>query len=466
MAKPSEILSAKFAHRPTAGQARLFDLFDYFLTDDKQEKKTLLIKGFAGTGKTSVVAALVQALPFFKLKSLMMAPTGRAAKVMTSYAARTGFTIHKVIYKQVADPSSGAMQFEKAKNYYKQTVFIVDEASMLSDDFGQNLLQDLIDFVFQHPSNRLIMIGDVAQLPPVGSPNSPALDGDYLRRHYRLHVAETLLTEVMRQDALSGILYNATKLREELSKEVFQVQFQTKGFTDFFKMTGERLEDGLRYAYQKFGVEDTTIICRSNKQAVQFNEYIRRAIHYYESEIEVGDMLMIVRNNYFYMEDSERVGFLANGDFVEVMKIRNFEELYGFRFAKLELRLLDYPDEPHFEAKVILDCLHAATPALTQEQNRSLYHQVQEDYLDVADKKERIRLIKKDPYLNALQVKFAYALTCHKSQGGQWKAVFVEQGYLKDEMVDKEYLRWLYTAVTRASEELYLVNFNASFFGT
>jgi exodeoxyribonuclease-5 len=337
---------------------------------------------------------------------------------------------------------------------------------MLADDGGMsgNLLGDLIGFVFHGSGNRLLLVGDTAQLPPVGSEFSPALESDYLLRHYRLDADQIELTEVMRQRLESGILFNATNLREQLKAEIPQVRINTSMFRDIFKMTGEKLEDGLRYAYGKFGTENTTIVTRSNKAAVQYNLYIRKLIHFYEDEISTGDLLMIVKNNYTYMAESEKVNFLANGDMAEVMKIRSFEELYGFRFATLELRLLDYPDEPQFEAKVILDTLYSPSPSLTRDEYRSLYAQVSEDYADVASKVERQELIRKDPFLNSLQVKFAYALTCHKAQGGQWKAVFVDQGYLKEDQVDKDFTRWLYTAMTRATEELFLVNFSPSFF--
>jgi ATP-dependent exoDNAse (exonuclease V) alpha subunit len=308
------------------------------------------------------------------------------------------------------------------------------------------------------------LIGDVAQLPPVGVTESPALEKAYLDSNFKTDVKRLEMTEVMRQVEGSGILYNATQLRKELGKESFQIKFATSRFKDIFKMTGERLEDGLRYAYGKYGVEDTAIICRSNKNAVQYNQYIRRAIQYREDELEAGDLLMVVRNNYTFLPEDTVAGFIANGDFVEVMKIIRFEEYYGMRFADLRLRMIDYPDLEPFEAKVMLDTLYTNEPSLKDDAYKALYDQVVEEYADVASKTERMKSIKKDPFLNALQVKFAYALTCHKSQGGQWSAVFVDQGYLTDEMVDREYLRWLYTAVTRAKEELFLVNFNTNFF--
>ncbi len=463
-AKPSLLLQRNFPHQPTSGQYQFFQKMDDFFLVENQENTVFVLKGYAGTGKTSLISALVKVLPRMQMKSLLLAPTGRAAKVMGNYSGKSGFTIHKIIYRpKEAVPESG-LGFELMKNYYKNTLFIVDEASMLADDGAGSLLRDLIHFVYQESSNRLIMVGDTAQLPPVGSQQSPALDKDYLIRNFRLKADGIELTEVMRQQLDSGILYNATLLRQEVLKEKPIIGFYTKGFKDFFKMTGERLEDGLRYAYDKYGIENTIIITRSNKMAVQYNQYIRRTIHFFEEEISAGDMLMIVKNNYTYMADSDKVNFLANGDFVEVAKIRSFEELYGLRFATLELRLIDYPDEPYFEAKVILDTLYSNTPALSTDQYRELYRQVAEDYADVANKGERMELIKKDPYLSALQIKFAYALTCHKSQGGQWDAVFVDQGYLTEEQVDKEYIRWLYTAMTRAKKEVFMVNFHSKFY--
>lgn len=466
MAKPSEILLSKFPFEPTSGQKELFRMFDKFLLDKDLVKPTLTIRGYAGTGKTTVIGAVVNMLPFFNMKYVLMAPTGRAAKVMSSYSKRTAFTIHKKIFQQTEEPGEG-LRFSRQKNYHTSTLFIVDEASMLSDqsDYGtKGLLTELMNYVFEKEGNRLLLIGDVAQLPPVGSTESPALEASYLKHNFKTDNFSIELTEVMRQEESSGILYNATQLRRELSKEKFDIKFTTGQFKDIFKMTGERLEDGLRYAYDKYGTENTVIVCRSNKNAVQYNQYIRRAIQYREDELEAGDILMIVRNNYHYLPENTPGGFLANGDFVEVMKIVRFEDVYGLRFATLNLRLLDYPDHEPFEAKVILDTLYTPEASLPSTEQKKLYEQVVEDYADVESKGERIKLIKKDPYLNALQVKFAYALTCHKSQGGQWEAVFVDQGYLNEDMIDQDYLRWLYTAVTRASKELFLVNFHQKFF--
>ena len=468
MTGTEKILRARFPYTPTEGQKEFFQFFDTFLKIKPEERPIFLLKGYAGTGKTTIVSALVKASSFFNMKTLLLAPTGRAAKVMNAYTGKSAYTIHKKIYKHKFD-EEGAGKFTRQKNYHKNTLFIVDEVSMISDkaSFGsKSLLQDLIQFVFQNSDNKLIFIGDPAQLPPVGQDDSPALDSVYLKNNFQATLIEVELKEVLRQDADSGILKNATDLRNILDEKTFQPKFQTSDFADIFRMTGERLEDGLRYSYDKFGPEETVIVCRSNRAAVQYNEYIRRQMFFYENEIEAGDLLMVVKNNYFYKPDDDQSEFLANGDFVEVMKIVNFEELYGFRFATLMLRMPDFPDSGSFEAKVILDTLHTHTPALSEEQGRKLYNEVLQEIMAVERKANVKRALKVNPYANALQIKFAYALTCHKSQGGQWKAVFVDQGYIKEDSIDKDYVRWLYTALTRASKELFLLNFHKRFFGT
>jgi exodeoxyribonuclease-5 len=465
---PAQLLTKKFPFTPTPGQADLFRLLEYFILEKDKYRQVFLLKGFAGTGKTTVVSTLVEVVRKFGYKYIMLAPTGRAAKVMTNYSKQKASTIHKKVYWQKADPYTGNMVFERQKNYHTETIFIVDEASMISDetDFigGNGLLADLIDYVFEDESNKLMLIGDAAQLPPVGRILSPALDSEYLKVNFDVSVLEKELEEVMRQDEQSGILINATALRNVLLQNSIDVKLHTKYFPDIFRMTSEKLEDGLRYAYNKYGTENTIIICRSNKAATQYNQYIRRTIHFTENEIDVGDILMVVRNNYSTLDEGAPAGFLANGDFVEIMRVRNTEDMYGFRFANLQLRLIDYPEQPEFEAKILLDTLHSYAPALNQEDNKKLYDNVLTDYSYIRSKKERNEVIKKDPYLNALQVKFAYALTCHKSQGGQWNAVFVDQGFLTQEGVNADFLRWLYTAMTRASNELFLMNFDPQFF--
>ena len=465
---PAQLLTKAFPFEPTSGQAALFEQLEVFLLDKERYRPVFLLRGYAGTGKTTVISTLVNNLRHFNFKSVLLAPTGRAAKVMSNYSKRKAYTIHKKIYFQKSDPYSGSLVFERQKNYHQDTLFIVDEASMIADeaDFVGNkgLLKDLIEFVFEHPSNRLMLVGDAAQLPPVGHPDSPALDAEYLKRNFEVSVLEIELTEVTRQQAQSGILHNATRLREQIGKESLKIQFNTKSFKDIFRMTGEKLEDGLRYAYEKYGREGTIVLCRSNKAAVSYNDFIRLKINFTESEIDAGDYLMVVRNNYTTLEEDAPAGFLANGDFVEILKIIRYEEIHGFRFADVRLRLVDYEEQGPFEAKIFLDTLHTADTSLNKEQSKKLYDTVSQEYYYIPGKKERAEAVRNDRYLNALQVKFAYALTCHKSQGGQWNAVFVDQGYLTDEKLNTEFLRWLYTACTRATDELFLMNFNERFF--
>jgi len=431
------------------------------------QKDTLVVKGYAGTGKTTVISSLVNVLPLFNMRYSLLAPTGRAAKVISAYSGKKAFTIHKIIYRQVADPKTGNLKFIRQKNYFKKTVFIVDEASMISNESGflsNGLLSDLVDYVFEHKSNKLMLVGDNAQLPPVGTSQSPGLELEYLKRTFGLDATEIELSEVVRQEKESGILFNATKLRKSVFDSGEQVFFITKRFEDIFKMTNQKLEEGIRYAYDKFGMEETAIICRSNWQAVRYNEYIRRNLLFKEDEIEAGDIIMIVRNNYFILEPDSPAGFIANGEFAEVRKIISFEEEYGFRFADIEIQLIDYPEMEPFQAKVFLDTLHSNTPSLSSEENNTLYNKVRGNYLDIKSRKKFKEAIQNDEYLNALQIKFAYALTCHKSQGGQWKAVFIDEGNRSNAEIDVEHIRWLYTAITRAEKEVFLINFNQQYF--
>jgi len=465
MPKPSEILVNKFEHQPTKGQLLTFDRLDQFI-ESKEDKEVFVLTGYAGTGKTSLLTALVRVLPLFNYKFVLLAPTGRAAKVMSQFTQRTAFTIHKKIYKTKGSTDRGGLEFSNTKNYQSNTIFIVDEASMIGvqpDRNNKSLLNDLIKYVFEKEGNKLLLIGDTAQLPPVHQAESKALDSDFLKDAYGLRVSGSVLTEITRQAAKSGILQNATRLRNALSHKDISVKFNTKAFPDTFRMNGEKLEDGLRYAYEKFGMQNTLIICRSNKSAVMYNQYIRNGLLFKEDELDAGDLLMIARNNYFFANEDVPSGFLANGDFIEIRKIKKFEEMHGLRFANVEVQLIDYPDTPPFEAKIILDGLHTHTPALTPEQNQALYQSVLLDYADLPRKKQKA-MLKEDKYLNALQVKYAYALTCHKSQGGQWDVVFVDQGYLGDKPVDEDFVRWCYTAITRAKNELFLVNFDTKFF--
>ncbi|MEZ0483994.1 ATP-dependent DNA helicase [Fibrella aquatica] len=491
----TQLLVKRFPYKPTEGQLSFFGKIGEFITPQEFEhyRDCFLLRGYAGTGKTTLISTLIKVLPRFGFKSVLLAPTGRAAKVMSNYSKKSAQTIHRKIYRQVAEQGSATLAFQRQKNYHEQTLFIVDEASMISDEAefgGKGLLSDLISFVFENPGNKLMLVGDTAQLPPVGRDGSPALDRGFLARSFDMTVYEQELTEVMRQDVESGILYNATELRQLLSDDILNpsnepapvnferlmsdsqptpaatpsIQITTKPFQDLFKMPLNKLEDGIRYAYNKYGRENTAILCRSNKMAVQYNQFIRRMIDNCEEELDAGDMLMIARNNYTILGDDSPAGFLANGEFAEVMKVRRQEEMHGFRFATVTLHLIDYEDHPDFEAKIILDTLHTSTPSLSQEQNKVLYESVSKDYQYITNKKERSEAIRRDPYLSALQVKFAYALTTHKAQGGQWNAVFIDQGYLPEGQTNQEFIRWLYTALTRATDEAFLMNFNPEFF--
>jgi exodeoxyribonuclease-5 len=433
-------------------------------------EECFLLKGYAGTGKTTLISALVKVLPRVKLKSVLLAPTGRAAKVISNYSGRKAFTIHKRIYrKKVA--ASPEMNFVLADNLSENTIFVVDEASMISDqvhDYSrQSLLQDLISYVYNGKNCKLMLVGDTAQLPPVGSEKSPALDSKILGDNFGLRLFSYELTDVVRQEKESGILHNATELRELIRKNKNKFpQFNLKGFKDIFKMTGEKLVEGLSYAYDKYGMENSIVICRSNKSANAYNQNIRNRILYREEEITGGDFIMVVRNNYFWLQAEDNSGgFIANGDIAKIRKVRRIEEQYGFRFAEVVIELLDYPDEEPLTCKVLLDTLYAETPSLSGADSKRLFEAVQADYSHFENKQIRMEEMKKDPYYNALQIKFAFAVTCHKAQGGQWPAVFIDQGYLTDEMLNTEFLRWLYTGITRSTNELFLVNFSDKFFG-
>jgi ATP-dependent exoDNAse (exonuclease V) alpha subunit len=461
--RPEEALLKNFPFEPTADQAALFKKLDVFIASKTSQREVFLLKGFAGTGKTTVVRALVKILNQFGYKYLLLAPTGRAAKVMSSYTRMPASTIHKKIYRQSANAFSEGLVFNRQPNKLADTIFIVDEASMISDEkaFGDSgLLQDLVAYVFEKKNNKLLLIGDTAQLPPVNQTISPSLEADYLTHNFNCHVQQIELRQVMRQAQESGILMNATSLREQLRQGAADLKLKTRSYKDIYRMTGEKLEDGLRYAYDKFGVEGTTVICRSNKNANQYNQHIRRQIFFAEDEIGVGDYLMIVRNNYFWVPAESHIGFMANGDFVEITKIIRYEDMYDFRFADVQIRFVDYPEEPEIEVKIMLDTLYTEAPALPPDKSKQLYNEVLKDYSDLGTKRDRMEQMRKNPYLNALQVKFSYALTCHKAQGGQWKAVFVDHGFLKEDMVNTDFARWLYTAITRSAEELYLLNFN------
>ena len=460
-------LSHQFGKTPTIKQQEAFHLLERFLLSG-EERDCLLLKGYAGTGKTTLISALVKVLPKMQFKSVLLAPTGRAAKVMSNYSGKKASTIHKRIYrkKQAMSPD---MYFSLAQNVSEDTIFIVDEASMIADESadytGSGLLEDLINYVYNDKRCKLILVGDTAQLPPVGVAESPALDVEYLRVSYGLNLFNIELTEVVRQEKNSGILHHATRIRESLALEHQGIpKLSTKGFKDIYHMTGERLVEGLSYAYDKYGMENTLVICRSNKNANAYNQNIRNRILYREEELSGGDYIMVVRNNYFWLDEQEKAGnFIANGDVAKIRKVKNISEMHGFRFADVVLEFIDYPDEGPLDCKVLLDTLYAESPSLSAADGKRLFESVSADYAHISNKRLSLLEMKKDPFYNALQIKFAYAVTCHKAQGGQWDAVFIDQGYLTEEMVNTEFLRWLYTAITRSTQELFLVNFGMQF---
>jgi exodeoxyribonuclease V len=469
----TSLLLREFPYEPTPGQNTLIERLGSFITDTWNNPKSLFIlKGYAGTGKTTIVTALVNVLPHLKKRSVLLAPTGRAAKVLANYSHKPANTIHRKIYF-ARTTKEGTIALKLQQNLHKDTLFIVDEASMIQNssmnDFslfsGSNLLEDLFQYVFSGQNNKLIFIGDTAQLPPVGLVTSPALDFDYLKQAYHLDIDSVELTEVVRQSQGSGILTNATSIRHGILREEMKFPlFSLAKFNDIARLTGADLEDALNSAYSSSEKESNVVICRSNKRANIFNQEIRKRILYFESEINVGDFMMVVKNNYFWLPEGSSAGFIANGDIIELMRIRKIYEMYGFRFAEVTIRFLDYPDEKELDVKILLDTIRSESPALSPADNNRLFQEVMKDYEELSSRRKRIEKVKVNPWFNALQVKFAYALTCHKTQGGQWETVFVDQGYLSDKMLNLEYMRWLYTAVTRATKKLYLINFEERFF--
>ena len=454
-----------FGFTPTAEQEYALDVFARFMTDS-DDQVVMIMRGSAGTGKTTLAGAIVRAMAALKQKMILLAPTGRAAKVFSLNAGHAAYTIHRRIYRQ---KSAGDLSsFNLNDNLNRDTLFIIDEASMIANQgygdsaFGSGcLLDDLMTFVYQsgRGSNcRMLLIGDKAQLPPVGEDESPALMADVLRC-YGMRVYECDLNQVLRQGEESGILWNATQIRQMITHdEMTQLpKIRFAGFADIQMVPGGELIDALSTSYYRVGTDETIVITRSNKRANIYNQGIRNQVLDREDELCRGDQLMIVKNNYFWTEGSKEIPFIANGDIAVVQRVRHVHELYGFRFAEVTMQLPDY-DDFELTATVCLDTLTSEAPALTHEQQEQLYNAVMEDYADIPQKAERIKKMKTDRYYNALQVKFAYAVTCHKAQGGQWAHVYLDQGYMTDDMLTPDYIHWLYTAFTRATEQLYLVN--------
>lgn len=464
------LILSRFPHTPTGGQRDACAAMSRFLYDS-DPRSLFLLKGYAGTGKTSLVSALIQTLPALRVNTVLLAPTGRAAKVIAGYSGRPAYTIHKKIYMTATD-ASGVVRTVRGINKHTYTLFIVDEASMIGIDPGvsrHSLLEDLVEYVYNGSHCRLMLIGDTAQLPPVGQSESPALDERFLSASFSLNLISSELTEVVRQQQLSGILRNATGLRSQIASlaegdEAQLPLFLTEGCSDVVRLQGEDLMETLYREYGDFSLEQVVVVCRSNKRANLFNQGVRGSVLFREEEVNAGDYLMVVKNNYYWLDQESNIGFIANGDIVEVLSVRNVQELYGFRFADATLRFVDYPDEEPRDCKLLLSTLYSESPSLTGEEAERFFEAVMEDYADLPHKADRLRELRQNPYYNALQVKFAYALTCHKTQGGQWRTVIVDAGYLGEGMVDRDYLRWLYTAFTRATDRVYLLNFDSSFF--
>ena len=501
------ILLNNFGFTPTECQAKvLYHLSAFILTE--KERPLYLLRGYAGTGKTTLVSTLVKTLPSIGMRYQLLAPTGRAAKVMSNYTGMPASTLHRKLYRFQA-VANGELRMTRAENKAKDTIFIVDECSMISDQgdgysWSRSLLDDLIEYVFSGSRCKLLLIGDSAQLPPVGLDISPAMDFDILRNSFNLTMATYEMKEVMRQELDSGILHNATRLRNLMSPSHQDTESSSyyddysqyslpildiNNFSDIVKIDPMSFEELLWESFgDKRSNNEAVVICRSNKRANMFNQAIRSRVLQEEGELSTGDKLMVVKNNYYWSgqqttdngqqssstsqklkisetQNLNNISFIANGDMVEIKRINKFEEMYGFHFADVDIQLTDYEDAPTLSVKIIMEALNSDTPALTNEDAKRLYQAVEEDYIDIPRAADRRKAMKENPYFNALQVKFGYALTCHKTQGGQWRNVFIEAPYLPEETIlELGDLRWLYTAMTRASEKVYLVNFKEEWF--
>lgn len=459
---------AKFAFEPTAGQKKVVEALSGYISHPA-DGTIFILNGYAGTGKTTLVSSFVSVLRTIGVKPVLLAPTGRAAKVFSRIAGEKTFTIHKKIYRQKS-LSSAEASFSLDFNIEKNACFIVDEASMLANSSGDGqifgsgaLLDDLVTYVNKGQNCRLVLVGDNAQLPPVGNDESPALDPRRMGVYGDVEYAS--MDDVVRQEAQSGILFNATLVRMMIENDIREIPLFRKTFPEIGVLDGSNFTEKLEECYSKYGRDETIVITRSNRRANRFNDNIRRFVLGAEEEIESGDMLMVVKNNYHFSErdPDSPMNFIANGDTARLKRLRRFEELYGFRFADAVLEFPDY-DGYEVECKIMLDTIYSESPSLTREENLRLFRAVEEDYADIADRKKRFKEIRENDHFNALQVKFAYAVTCHKAQGGQWAAVFIDKMLFGDETMSKDLLRWLYTAITRASEKLCFVNFDERFF--
>jgi exodeoxyribonuclease-5 len=461
------LLCRNLGYLPTRDQSECMQLLAKFMAENTNDV-IFLMTGYAGTGKTSVIASMVGTLTTLRQKSVLLAPTGRAAKVLRSYTGKEAYTIHRKIYRQKS-ATDGVGKFVLDRNLHRETFFIVDEASMIPDEssdgslFGSGrLLDDLLEYVYTGTDCKLILVGDVAQLPPVGSIVSPALDESVLRATgFALETFE--LRQVIRQSEGSGILMNATAVRQQVSDGDLSIpELVLRGYNDIERLGGNDLIERLAESYDRCGTDGAIVVVNSNNLANRYNQGIRNRVFFREEEISTGDIIMVVKNNYYWLKDEEKASFIANGDIAEVRRIRRFEENYGMRFAEMTLWFRD--TELEIEAKVMLDTLMMSTPSLSPEKSRELYFAVLADHPGIKSKRKQYEAVRDDPYYNALQIKFAYAVTCHKSQGGQWERVFIDQGMFNRQEPTIDYLRWFYTALTRATDKVYLVNFPDSYF--
>ncbi len=462
-------LCTNLGNTPTEDQSEAMKKLAAYICDNSNDV-IFLLTGYAGTGKTSVISSVVKTLDLLRMRSVLLAPTGRAAKVLSSYSGKQAFTVHKKIYRQKS-MKDGMGKFSLDRNLYKDTFFIVDEASMVSNSsndssvFGSGkLLDDLVEYVYSGIDCKLILVGDTAQLPPVGSYLSPALDPVALGE-YGFGLITSELKQVVRQSETSGVLMNATRLRHQVEEtDLVYPSIDCTNYRDIVRINGEELIEEISSAYGACGMDGTIIVVNSNKMANRYNQGIRNRIFFREEEISPGDMVMVVKNNYFIIEEGEEgTGFIANGDIAEVRRVRKYEERFGFRFADMTLKFPDYDLE--LESKVMLDVLSLDSPALPADRNRELFQNVLEDYISLKTRSKQYEAVRNDPYFNALQIKFAYAVTCHKAQGGQWERVFIDQGMFNRNEISIDYLRWFYTAMTRSTDKVYLVNFAKEWFG-
>lgn len=450
----------QFEFIPTRDQKSAIGKLSEFIVS-KNDYEIFVLRGFAGTGKTTLISKLIKTLNDFALKNVSLAPTGRAAKVLSSYSKEKAHTIHRKIYFQNTTPEQG-MIFTLGRNLHKNTIFLVDEASMIASNSAaeRDLLHDLVEYVYSADHCKLIFIGDVGQLPPIGMAESPALSVNFLKSSFSLDIILAELNEIVRQKEESGILTLATQLRD-FNDDIPQL-YNNK--VDVIAINGNELQEELESCISNYGQDEVMVVSRSNKRANLFNQQIRHRILWQEDDLNAGDMLMVGKNNYFWVDNASDIGFIANGEIVEILKIIRREELYGFEFADVLVRFVDYPQIPEVELKININSIRFEGPSLPREIMGELFYAIaREEYPLERNKRKRNKLVMTNPFFQALQVKFAYAVTCHKAQGGQWDAIFVDHGYFLEDMWDKEYMRWLYTAVTRAKEKLYLVNFDERF---